>query len=72
MYTINDIFAMLNNLKEKTDMTDISAFIIFIKDNINNLNEDEGIKCMLRKQLEEAALDTAHNITCRIMAMVDC
>ena len=72
MYTVEDIFAMINNLTEKTELSDIAAFIAFIKDNIENLNEERCIKSMLNDKLSEAALDTANNITCRIMAMVNC
>lgn len=71
-YTVNDIIAMMNDLREKTELSEIAPFINFIKENIENLNEERCIKSMLNDKLSEAALETANNITCHIMAMVNC
>lgn len=71
-YTVEDIGRMLSDLTEKTDINEIAAFVRFIKENIENLNEERYVKLALNEKLTEAALETANNITRHIMAMVNC
>ena len=71
-YSIEDIFAMIVGLKDKTEQSDICMFIVFIKENINNLEVHPSIKDVLMNNLEAAALEAANNITLQIMSVVNC